>query len=144
MSFTFWAGFPGSRADRFAMSYSLDFSVAEKYLHVSMKGKWPRRHIDGLLGELLGVWNRHERKPMLLDLRNVIDAPTVLDDYQYAREFAEAGFIDLGRIAVLDETSRRDANEFFITASANRGLSFRFFYNGKAEALDWLLAGDEK
>jgi hypothetical protein len=91
---------------------------------------------------MFGIWEKYQ-KPTLLDIRDMEDTPTVLLDYEEAKQFASVGFRRVGRIAVLDTPERRESNDFFETTSQNRGLRFVFFYSDEEEAITWLLSRDD-
>lgn len=127
------------------MAYTLEYLAGETCLRVRVDGDWPRGDARELLGDIVRVWaesgSAHGRLPVLIDLRAMQDSPTVTEDYHYAGQFAAAGFRQLGGVAFLDRPDRREANDFFETASFNRGLTFRFFYDEESDAIEWLLNG---
>lgn len=121
-------------------TYLLNCSPQAEHVRIRLEGPWPRAELPELLRDIVDLWETHGRLPVLIDLRGMEDSPSVLEDYQHAGQFAEAGFRKLGRVAFLDSEDRRDANEFLETASFNRGLTFGFFYADDIRALDWLLS----
>ena len=86
---------------------------------------------------VFSIWKQNQ-KPLLMDIRDMEDSPSILGDYLGVERLADAGFRQLGRIAVLDNQERHDADDFFETTALNRGLQFRFFYADEKEAIAWL------
>jgi hypothetical protein len=95
------------------------------------------------MADMLSIWEKHQR-PILLDIRHMEDTPSVFRDYEEAKQFVSIGFQRAGRIAVLDNPERREANDFFETTAFNRGLRFVFFYSDEEEAIAWLLSEEER
>lgn len=121
------------------MSYKLTCSSGEGYLRIRVDGTWPRGNPAGFMTDMLNLWAKHQRRPLLIDIRSMEDRPSVFEDYENAKRFAYAGFGQLPRIAVLDNLDRREANDFFENTAYNRGLGFRFFYTDEQDAINWLL-----
>ena len=122
------------------MSYELTCDWAEDCLRIRVDGEWPASNPKDIIAEIYDLWVTHSgKRGLLLDIRNMQDTPTVLGDYQHAALFAEAGFIQIGQIAVLDNSNRKEANNFFESTAFNRGQRFRFFYVDEQQALNWIL-----
>ena len=67
------------------------------------------------------------------------DIPTLIGDYHTVESFTNAGFRQIGRIAVLDTLDHEEANRFLETTAFNRGFYIQFFYASEQEAVNWLL-----
>ena len=124
------------------MNYTLEHSSIQDCLCIRVIGRWPSRKPERIISDIFNLWKEY-KQPVLIDIRRMEDAPGILGDYQNAERFADAGFGRLGRIAVLDNQERRDANDFFETTASNRGLKFRFFYAKEQEAIAWLVPKKE-
>jgi hypothetical protein len=116
------------------MSYTLEPSVVQGCLRIRVSGAWPSGRSDEIISEIFSLWEKHQ-KPLLIDLRDMEDSPSIFSDYFDAKQFATAGFRSAGLIAVLDNPDRREANTFFETTAHNRGLRFAFFYSDEEEAI---------
>jgi hypothetical protein len=105
-------------------------------------GTWPAGRVDKIIADMFSIWEKYE-KPLLIDLRDLEDTPSIFRDYEEAKQFARVGFWRAGRIAVLDTPKRRKANDFLETAANNRGVRFVFFYSDEEEAIARLLSEEE-
>ena len=121
------------------MSYELTCAVFERYVRILVDGVWPSDNPRRILVGIYDAWAKHRERALLIDLRQMRDIPTVIGDYETAEFFGNAGFREIGRIAVLDTMDREKANKFLETAALNRGISIRFFYASEKEAINWIL-----
>ena len=124
------------------MNYALEHSFIQGCLRIRVTGTWPSQKVEEVISDMFSLWELNQ-KPILIDIRGMTDTPSVLRDYLSAEQFAKAGFRRVGRVAVLDNPERHDANDFFETTAHNRGLTFRFFYAGEQEAIEWLISDKE-
>ena len=120
------------------MTYDLKYETYPDYLLICIKGKWPSRQPQRIINAIKEILADHTKQALLIDIRNMSDAPDTARDYYEAKMFADAGFWKIRRIAVLDGLPRKKANDFFEITAYNRGLRFRFFYAGEKEAINWL------
>ena len=120
------------------MEYELTHNICDNYVHICIKGIWPKHEAKKIIADLYNIWEKNQKDFLLIDIRKMQDKPTVITDYYNAEIFAATGFIKIYRIAVLDQPERKEANKFFETTAFNRGLRFRFFYESEQEAIDWL------
>ena len=120
------------------MSYALTCSSTEDYLRVRIDGTWPSEKPEGIISDIFNHWAKHHDIALFIDIRKMKGTPSVLGDYKEAEVFADTGFCQVGRIAVLDKLGRREADNFFEATAFNRGLQFKFFYGDEQEAIDWL------
>ena len=121
------------------MNYTLAHSLYQGCLRIRISGAWPAGRAEDIIAEMFSIWEKHQ-KPLIIDIRDMEDTPSVFIDYEEAKQFASIGFQRAGRIAVLDNPERRKANDFFETTAYNRGLRFIFFYSDEDEAIAWLLS----
>jgi hypothetical protein len=125
----------------FTMSYELTCSLEKDHVRIRMDGAWPDKKPEEVIAAIHALWEKHHKRHLLIDIRNMSNTPSVTSDYYEAKHFVKTGFIFVGRIGVLDNLDRKEANDFFETTAANRGLRFRFFYTDEQEAIDWLDEG---
>jgi hypothetical protein len=124
------------------MNYTLEYSLVRGCLRIRISGAWPAGRAEDIIAEMFSIWEKHQ-KPLIIDIRDMEDTPSVFRDYEEVGQFASVGFWRVGRIAVLDSPERRKANDFFETTAYNRGLRFAFFYSDEDEAVAWLLSEGE-
>lgn len=120
------------------MSYSLESIISGDCLKIRITGAWPHECPDRILAEIKQLWE-NDQHPLLLDIRELIDDPTVIQDYELAKLMSEQKFWDIGPIAFLDTTERTSANHFLETTANNRALQIKFFYTEEQAAVNWLL-----
>ena len=130
------------------MNYELTCVVFEGYVRIRVDGSWPSDKSRSAMVDIYDTWAKHRERALLLDLRDMQDIPSVLDDYKNAELLVNVGWREIGPIAVLDTLEREEANNFLETTASNRGLriQFQFFYASEQEAINWLLekSGSQK
>jgi hypothetical protein len=102
-------------------------------------GSWPTDNPKDIITDIHNLWSKQQGQHLILDLRSMEGSPSISDDFEDVHIFIDVGFRRLGRVAILDKPSRREANGFFETVAYNRGLDFRFFYGDEKDAINWLL-----
>lgn len=76
-------------------------------------------------------------KALLIDCRQMEGFPDAFQSYYSGANLEERGFTREVRLAFLDRTEFKSANEFYETVAQNRGFQVRHFYS-EEEALAWL------
>jgi hypothetical protein len=119
------------------MNYNIKFIPYDLYLLIKIEGEWPRNDAERIIDEIRNSYVKHGKKFLLIDIREMTSDESVIGDYMEAKTFFKKEFWKVHKIAVLDNISRKTANEFFETTASNRGLRFKFFYNEK-DSIEWL------
>jgi hypothetical protein len=125
------------------MDTKLEHSLVKGCLRIRLTGTWTAERADQIITDIFSIWEKYQ-KPLLIDVRDLEDTPSIFRDYQEVGKFVSAGFRRVGRIAVLDYPQRREANDFLETAAQNQGMRFVFFYSSEEDAIAWLLPEEDK
>ncbi len=123
------------------MSYRIIKSSMENYLRILIEGEWPEINPRKLMDEIFNTWQNNNMLPLLIDVREMSFNPIATNDYIDVQKFEAAGFIQLGRIAVIDKLDRKFYNDAFESWATLQGLKFKFFYTDEKNAIKWLLTG---
>ena len=125
------------------MDTKLEHSLVKGCLRIRLTGTWTAERADQIITDIFSIWEKYQ-KPLLIDVRDLEDTPSIFRDYQEVGKFVSAGFRQVGRIAVLDYPQRREANDFLETSAQNQGITIVFFYTNEEEAIAWLHPEEEK
>ena len=122
------------------MKYALKCSPLDNYILIRIEGTWTPENGQDIINDIYNLTVKHNSLPLLLDILDMESDPSVMTDYDDVQGFVDTGFRFIDHIAVLDNIIHKDNNDFFENAAYNRGITIRFFYSGKEEALKWLLS----
>ena len=123
--------------------YRLTFDNKPEYLHALVEGERDSYEISRQFWNEIAAECERLRPARLLveeDLKQQL--PSIADTYQGAAERQDMGLAGI-RIAFLDlQPDQHEQNQFGELVARNRGINMKVFRD-RAEALEWLLAGDE-
>ena len=120
------------------MSYKVTSTPYENYACVSITGSWPTDKPEIILDEIYSKWGKHQKYDLLVDISELRADQSIISDYYTTAIFENVGFQSIRMIAIFDDPVRKKINDCLETATQNRGLRLRFFYESEQEAANWL------
>jgi hypothetical protein len=116
----------------------LDLSTNGRFLHLRFDGVVTAADSNRWTTEIMRLFDAADRRGLLCDFRTLHVETTTIEDYFIARAMIDAGFLRIGRIALLVRSALREKAVFLEDACRNVGLIFRVFVDDEAAAGRWL------
>ena len=121
------------------MAVSVDFSETSEILIARADGVYDLKSDEAADRAIAARCKKGGFRRVLIDFRKVDGMPEASESYHAGSSLDERGFTRNMKLAVVDRTEFKKANEFYALVARNRGFMVRHFYT-EHEALEWLRA----
>lgn len=127
--------------DRGAYKLDLEYIIHlnENYTIITLSGIVNYKSTRTIASVIIDKWNETNFKPILIDGRKVLDAPSLVNDYliiQKLKQLKGTGFLKIGILDLSDHITHNNRLEL---VAAFEDIKVKFFYSTINEVEKWLL-----